>query len=156
MCLQTIWFPMLSLSSSPPPPLSIIAIRTVINETVARCPERTALGIKRDGVWVTWSYRQITKFLHGSINKDGCKCKSLYLSIFLNPFNTNHFDTGNTSRTSQQWRRVSSASASSRIIQFASLASTRLNGRSSSSASLSLLIIWKSLPSLSSKPLNQL
>jgi len=30
----------------------------VINETVARCPERTALGIKRDGAWVTWTYRQ--------------------------------------------------------------------------------------------------
>ena len=36
----------------------IIGIRTVINETVGRCPERTALGIKRDGAWVTWTYRQ--------------------------------------------------------------------------------------------------
>ena len=78
---------MLSSSSPPPPPppthpwLATTAIRTVINETVARCPERTALGIKRDGAWVTWTYRQITKLLNGSLGD----CKSLPWAHFWAP-----------------------------------------------------------------------
>ena len=27
-------------------------------DTLARVPDRTALGVKRDGVWVTWTYKQ--------------------------------------------------------------------------------------------------
>ena len=41
--------------SSNYPPKSVW---TMLQETLARVPDRTALGVKRNGVWVTWTYRQ--------------------------------------------------------------------------------------------------
>ena len=46
--------------------------RTVINATVTRCPERKALGIKRDGVWVTWTYRHVTIFDSSNDSRGVC------------------------------------------------------------------------------------
>ena len=41
--------------SSHYPPKSVY---TMLQETLARVPDRTALAVKRDGVWVKWSYSQ--------------------------------------------------------------------------------------------------
>ena len=37
------------------PPTSVW---TMLQNTLGRVPDRTALAVKRDGVWVKWSYRQ--------------------------------------------------------------------------------------------------
>ena len=34
------------------------SVWSLIQETPSRCPDRVALGIKREGVWVKWTYRQ--------------------------------------------------------------------------------------------------
>ena len=36
-------------------------MRIFCQDTLARVPKRTALGVKRDGVWQTWTYQQYIK-----------------------------------------------------------------------------------------------
>ena len=38
--------------------IPIKSVWSLIQETSSRCPDRVALGIKREGVWVKWTYRQ--------------------------------------------------------------------------------------------------
>ena len=35
-----------------------VSVWSMLQETVRRCPERLALTVKRNGGWVTWTYRQ--------------------------------------------------------------------------------------------------
>ena len=35
-----------------------VSVWSMIQETVRRCPDRPALTVKRNGGWVTWTYRQ--------------------------------------------------------------------------------------------------
>ncbi|XP_023339812.1 long-chain-fatty-acid--CoA ligase ACSBG2 isoform X2 [Eurytemora carolleeae] len=34
------------------------SVWTMLNDTLARVPDRTALAVKRDGIWVTWSFTE--------------------------------------------------------------------------------------------------